>query len=432
MSRGELRRPARLIPVWVALTATFTAAVAVAGATLWLGLDLLDVHGIKREKQITSSVLFDLVKLSFAVVAGLGGLVALVVAYRKQRTEENAALREDTKLHSDRFTAAVAQLGDSSPAVQLGGVHALAGLADDAPTRQLRQTCIDVLCAYLRLPYDPDPGDAPAEGQDPAEHARARAAFRAIREVRHTVIRIIGNHLRDDAAVSWQGHDLDFTDVIFDGGDFSHATFNANRVSFRSARFAGGRVSFKNARFEGGTVAFTNTRFEDGTVTFDDARFAGGIVSFYGARFAGGSVGFVGARFAGGRVSFDSARFEDGLVGFFAAWFEGGTVSFDDARVAGGVVGFAKARFTAGLVDLGGVRFAGGMVSFKVARFEGGRVRFDKARFTGGAVGFGSVRFAEGTVSFNDARFEGGTLDFSGATGRKPVGLAHGMADHLS
>jgi hypothetical protein len=56
---------------------------------------------------------------------------------------------------TDRFTAAVAQLGDASPAVQLGGVHALAGIADDAPTRTLRQTCIDVLCAYLRLPHDP-------------------------------------------------------------------------------------------------------------------------------------------------------------------------------------------------------------------------------------------------------------------------------------
>ena len=32
----------------------------------------------------------------------------------------------------------------------------MAGLADD--WKQNRQTCVDVLCAYLRLPYDPDPG----------------------------------------------------------------------------------------------------------------------------------------------------------------------------------------------------------------------------------------------------------------------------------
>ncbi|WP_148757641.1 hypothetical protein [Actinomadura decatromicini] len=136
--------------------------------TLWLGLNLLDVHGIKRERRIDATVLFDLVKLSFAGVTGLGGLVALVVAYRKQRTEKYSALREDTKLHSDRFTAAVAQLGDASPAVQLGGVHALAGLADDAPTRQLRQTCSDLLCAYLRLPYGPDPGDNLTKGLGPS------------------------------------------------------------------------------------------------------------------------------------------------------------------------------------------------------------------------------------------------------------------------
>lgn len=48
-----------------------------------------------------------------------------------------------------------------SPAVQLGGVHALAGLADDAPDDSLRQTCIDVLCAYLQLLSTTDPGDAP-------------------------------------------------------------------------------------------------------------------------------------------------------------------------------------------------------------------------------------------------------------------------------
>jgi hypothetical protein len=32
-------------------------------------------------------------------------------------------------------------------------VYALAGLADDWPEN--RQTCVDVLCAYLRMPYEP-------------------------------------------------------------------------------------------------------------------------------------------------------------------------------------------------------------------------------------------------------------------------------------
>jgi hypothetical protein len=46
-------------------------------------------------------------------------------------------------------------------------VHALAGLADDAPTSELRQTCIDVLCAHLRLPYT-------VESDLPADEAAAR------------------------------------------------------------------------------------------------------------------------------------------------------------------------------------------------------------------------------------------------------------------
>lgn len=99
-----------------------------------------------------AATLFDLVKLSFGVVAGAGALVALVVAYRRQHVDEAGAHREATRLHTERFSLAVDKLGSDSPAVRLGGVHALAGLADDAPDGSLRQTCIDVLCAYLQLP----------------------------------------------------------------------------------------------------------------------------------------------------------------------------------------------------------------------------------------------------------------------------------------
>ncbi|WP_433136420.1 pentapeptide repeat-containing protein [Actinomadura nitritigenes] len=116
----------------------------------------------------------------------------------------------------------------------------MAGLADD--WEQGRQTCIDVLCAFLRLPFTPDPGEAPAEGQEPVAHAMARAACLAAREVRHTVIRIIGNHLNGHTDVSWRGHDLDFTGAIFDGGDFHKAVFTGATVSFQRARFVGGTV----------------------------------------------------------------------------------------------------------------------------------------------------------------------------------------------
>jgi hypothetical protein len=114
-------------------------------------------------------------------------------------------------------------------------VYAMAGLADDWPEN--RQTCVDVLCGYLRMPYEPDPGEE-APGPE-------RLAFRASREVRHTVIRVITAHLKSDAMVSWQGLNFDFTGVVFDGGDFSGAEFSGGALSFDGARFSGGAVDIR-------------------------------------------------------------------------------------------------------------------------------------------------------------------------------------------
>lgn len=171
-------------------------------------------------------------KLSFGVVAGAGALVALVVAYRRQRVDEAGAHRESTRLHTERFSQAVDKLGSDSPAVRLGGVHALAGLADDAPTQDLRQTCIDVLCAYLCLPFPADPGNLP-DGTSPTEerrdaHQDKKDLYHALRKVRHTILRLIGDHYRVAQGThrSWQGYDLDLTGVTIDGGiDLGGATW---------------------------------------------------------------------------------------------------------------------------------------------------------------------------------------------------------------
>ena len=81
----------------------------------------------------------------------------------EQRKQLDRTLAEQrTRTLNERFATAAGQLGsDKPPAVRLAGVYAMAGLADDWPEN--RQTCVDVLCAYLRLPYKPDPGEeAPA------------------------------------------------------------------------------------------------------------------------------------------------------------------------------------------------------------------------------------------------------------------------------
>ena len=154
----------------------------------------------------------------------------------------------------------------------------MAGLADD--WEENRQTCVDVLCAYLRMPYEPDPGDEAPEPE--------RLAFRASREVRHTVIRVIAAHLKDGAAVSWQGLDFDFTGVVFDGGDFTGATVLRRHGQLPRRQFSGG-VTFTGAEFSGGpSLHQRHVLRRQGH--FRGAEFSGGRVSFNGAMFSGGTV----------------------------------------------------------------------------------------------------------------------------------------------
>ena len=92
-----------------------------------------------------------------------------------------------TRTLNERFATAEGRLGsDKRAAVRLAGAYAMSGLADDWPEN--RQTCVDVLCAYLRLPYESDPGDDAPVGK--------RLEYQASREVRRTVIRVISTHLR--------------------------------------------------------------------------------------------------------------------------------------------------------------------------------------------------------------------------------------------
>lgn len=235
-------RELRLWKVGWALGLAFAAAVLVAGGIFYSLVELLDFKEIDSTAKLDAKTLFDLVKLSFGVVAGAGALVALVVAYRRQRVDEASAQRDATRLHTERFSQAVDKLGSDSPAVRLGGVHAVAGLADDAPDDSLRQTCIDVLCAYLRLPFSRDPGGLPdhtsTEEQREA-HQDKKDRYRALREVRHTILRLIGDHYRIPRGThrSWQGCNLDLTGVTIDGDmDFHGVVFSARPAACGSTQ----------------------------------------------------------------------------------------------------------------------------------------------------------------------------------------------------
>ncbi len=331
----------RLWPIGWALAACCAAAgIALAGLT-WLAWALLRKPKLPHSSTISLHDAIGVLQLVFASVAGAGALVALVVAYRRQKVAETEAAHDGTRVLNERFTTIAAQLGDDQPAVRLAGVHAMAGLADD--WEENRQTCIDVLCAYLRMPYEPEPGDEAPSAE--------RLAFRGIREVRHTVIRVIAAHLRPEAVVSWQGLNFDFTGVTFDGGDFSGARFSGGEVNFSCARFSGGEVRFSVAAFSGSWVNFRGAVFSGGEVNFSVAAFSGGEVNFSGARFSGGTVRFNRAAFSGAEVSFNWAAFSGGEVNFSGTRFSGGTVRFNRAAFSGSTVRFDHAVFSGGEAD---------------------------------------------------------------------------------
>jgi Pentapeptide repeats (9 copies) len=299
------RTPAMPLPLHVALLLGVAAAVAVAvGALLWRVLGKPVVGAASGQPVAAGSAApvwsasdtLDAVKVVLMVVGGVGAVVALAVAYRRQRLGEVAAYREDTKVLLDRFCKAAELLGSPDAAVRIAGVYAFAALANDAP--EGRQGCIDVLCAYLRQPYSP-PVDA-GVGAGSAPHSEAELALDAAdpawalrdprqeRQVRVTIIRLIRDnlHLPDDDPRTWRGHDFNFCGAVFDGADFSGARFTGS-----------GTVSFADA-----TIC--------GPLSFAGATFAGGVVSFDGARLAGGSVSFSAARFHGGVV--DLSKIDDG------------------------------------------------------------------------------------------------------------------------
>lgn len=99
----------------------------------------------------------DLVKTALSVGAGTGGVVALIMAGRRQwSTEEanRAATHDATERRvTELYTKAADQLGSDKAPVRMAGLYALERLAQDNPDQ--RQTIVNVICAYLRIPFEP-------------------------------------------------------------------------------------------------------------------------------------------------------------------------------------------------------------------------------------------------------------------------------------
>ncbi|WP_107057737.1 pentapeptide repeat-containing protein [Streptomyces sp. NRRL S-146] len=325
--------------VAVVLVLAVAAAITVLGL-LWL---MLGAPRVRASGPLKPGDTYDAIKIALAVVAGVGGVVALVVAYRRQHLSEAADAREHEKVLVERFGAAAEQLGADQPAVRMAGAYAMARLADE--WLQERQMCIDVLCGYLRMPHAPDP---PTDDQ-------ALASWQREREVRVTVLGLIAAHLRDGAPESWQGYDLDFTGAVLDEADFRRARFTGGDIIFVKTLFVGhgaDQVVFDEADFtEGSCVYFRLAEFRSGSLRFNRATFSGGWVTFDHARFTGAQVSFRDASFRAGEVRFEGAEFSDGSVDFTGATFTGSTVNFGEHHLPSVYATVPPALFNGGTVD---------------------------------------------------------------------------------
>lgn len=311
-------------------------------------------------------------RTGLAAGAGAGAAVGLMLALRRQHHQEIATVWTDRDATERRitelYTKAVEQLGSDKAPVRLGALYALERLAQD--NRSQRPTIVNVICAYLRMPFSPTaPANRPisevSEGAgEPASESETRTVtvgdtWQQERQVRLTAQRILTEHLRDDRATGqysadpsgsrfWPDLSLDLTGaalIDFDldhavvvGARFSGATFSGD-ASFSGATFRG------DARFEGttfsGSAQFNQATFSrdawfegatfNGDAWFEGATF-GGYVGFYEATFSGNAQ-FKLATFSSS-AQFDHATFS-GEVQFEEATFSGAAylLSFSQARV---------------------------------------------------------------------------------------------------
>lgn len=133
----------------------------------------------------------------------------------RQELENARADHERERAADDRFLRAVEMLGHDTDQVRVGALHALAGVARARPS--YTQDVIDVICSYLRRPFEhPDylaARGAPVQG-DPAEADRWRV-------VRFTAQRLLADLLPKAGTPDAPAYDLDLTGATLEYCDLS-------------------------------------------------------------------------------------------------------------------------------------------------------------------------------------------------------------------
>ena len=289
----------------------------------------------------------------------------------------------------EQFLKAVELLDSARSYTRLGAVHALVALADEYLTDQALQAeekhtegqrIVDILCAYIRSPfelafrYDELSQDKPnphgVYRDNPQEFSVHRAELLAEAKVRQRALQEIHRRLRhfpqgdrrSYVEGSWSGFEYDFSNSVFfypvdmkdswyqSSVDFSGCTY------YDSAEFSGSTYE-RSAYFCDSTyydwVFFNNSTYcgdaqWSGSTYHDSARFNWSV--YYG------EVSFHDSVY-GGSVFFDQSLYYDEAL-FYSSTYRGET-GFDGSLYRGSV--FVSDSVFEGAVSLYGSVFCGAL-----------------------------------------------------------------------
>ena len=360
----------------VALVALLALAISAgAGWFLWWLAGTPDMHAWDKPG--------DIIRTALTITAGIGAVVALVVAYRRQLNLEAAEqrldaaeTRENTKLFNERFRSAADQLGSDRAAVRLAGIHAMAGLADD--WEKGRQTCIDVLCAYMKMPYDP-PEPLPEDATP--EQVKGLVEELHERQVRWTIIDTIGKRLRQEPKPgTWHDLEFDLMSSTIDGGNLSNIQVTSGILSLMDADIYG-YLNLRGTHLDGGKIDFT-------------------LASVH----TDGELDFVGSTFTSGTFDAPGLKLAGGMANLSESTFKGATVEFGQSKVTDGKLLLARSSFIKGNVSVAGASIG-----------EQGALSFSESTFSGAHVALHDIPGSTGIVDISDSQLSGGTVDARGS-----------------
>ncbi|MEV0648868.1 pentapeptide repeat-containing protein [Phytomonospora sp. NPDC050363] len=299
-------RPLRRPPWGLLITGGVLTLLAVAvGVISWL-------HSLAGNDPLLR---MDAVRTGFTVAFGAGGLITLALIARRQwlqerdqrhREEVAAGVEFDAteRRITDLYVKAVDQLGSESAAVRLGGLYALERLGISHPAH--RQVVVNVICAYLRMPYQREDPPSP-------EHQVRIAAQRMLTErFRDPRPHEVRDRTTPEATPEfWPGMIADLSGAELDDLDLRNChllRLRCNATRFRARAMFGDltvirTAFFHESRFDG-PAQFPGAHF-GGAAVFDDVEFAG-PADFGGAVFA--SLGSFDRAVIAGELDFTGAE----------------------------------------------------------------------------------------------------------------------------